>query len=207
MEDFILKLKEETAMLHKIAERAGFNKKIFDNTLTKDLYAKYLINKLSVYTTLEKLLLENKNQKGVKEIYRPEIERRENILKDINAIMLDFNEDYPIMSSTKSYIYHLKSLAANSPELLGAHTYTNYLAEMAGGSMISKILMKNYNFKAEELNIYNFGDNFDFKEFQSKYHLLITDIVRENNIKEQFIEESKLSYMFAAMMLLEMVTE
>lgn len=206
MDDFILKLKQDTAKLHSIAERAGLNKKIFDGSLTREQFSNYLISKLHVYSALENAILLNKNNPSVSKIYMPELERRGHILNDLKLILSELPKEFPILSTTQSYVYHLNKLAQSSPELLIAHSYTNYLAELAGGSMIKEILINKYGYKNSELSIFNFEGVSDFKSFQSKYHQLMNEIIQENHLEDAFIQESKLSYIFSTTVLIELVS-
>lgn len=204
MDDFISKLKDATAKLHSIAEKAGFNKTIFGGTVTKETYGNYLMNKFHIYSAMEKAMQLNKNIPAISKIYMPEIERKQHILNDLKSILKEVPEKIPMLDTTESYVYHLNALSQNSPELLIAHAYTNYLAEMAGGSIIKNILITKHGFKDSELTMYNFNGT-DFKAFQPRYHSLVSEIVKEANIEDSFIEESKLSYIFSTTILIELV--
>ena len=205
MDDFILKLKHDTSKLHSIAENAGFNKNLFNGSLTKEKYGNYLMNKFHIYSALENAILHNKNSPAISKIYMPELERKRHILNDLRLILPELPDKLPMLSTTESYVYHLNHLDQKSPELLIAHAYTNYLAEMAGGTIIKRILLSKYGFKEEELSVYNFNNLDDFKVFQPRYHKLISEIVSKNHIEKAFIEESKLAYIFITMVLVELV--
>jgi heme oxygenase len=205
MDNFISKLKDATSKLHSIAENAEFNKNLLGETLTKESYCSYLISKYHVYSALEMAILSNKNNPAISKIYMPELERKRHILNDLKAILPELPEKFPLLSSTESYVYHLNMLSRNSPELLAAHTYTNYLAEMAGGMIIKRILISKHGFKESELSLYNFKDIDEFKDFQPKYHHLINEIVGLAHIEDAFIEESKLAYIFTTVSLMELV--
>lgn len=205
MDKFSLRLKNETAKLHSIAENAEFNKKIFKGNLTKEDYCFYLMNKYHIYSALEIAVLENKNNPAISKLYMPELERKRHIHNDIRSILKNIPEVFPMISSTKSYVYHLNKLSQKAPELLIAHTYTNYLAEMAGGVVIKRILISKHGFKESELSLYNFIDLDKFSEFRTKYLSLINEIVVDDHLEDAFIEESKLSYIFSTVILMELV--
>jgi len=46
-------LSEKTYLLHKIAERSGFNKVLFERKATRDTYGKYLLHKYHIYNAIE----------------------------------------------------------------------------------------------------------------------------------------------------------
>ena len=203
-ENFVEKLKDATSILHKIAERGGFNLELFKGNITKEEYGEYLLHKLHIYRSLESALNEQTSNNEISKIIFPELQRESSLIEDLRTLLGDNFESAPQLSSVGSYIYRIQTLATEKPLLLIAHAYTNYLADLSGGMIIKKILLEQYGYEASELKTYAF-DIPDIGKFKKEYHEILAKIIIENSMEAEFIEEVKLAYIFSIAALNELV--
>lgn len=207
MNSFIEKLRNETKLLHKMAERSGFNKSIFSGKANKESYCKYLNAKLQIYEAIEEAVKQNHSNEILSKCFIEGMERSAYIKSDIRKMGFEnllLEQKYSVV---QSYLYHIQNLLEKSPALLSAHIYTLYLADMAGGGIIKQILKRQYQFNDDELNSYSFEKFPDLKEFISKYHQIIAQFVSEAHIENDFIEESKMSFILSTALLIELETD
>jgi len=194
----------ETATLHKLAERGGFNTVLMQGKATREMYGKYLLHKYHIYSALEDSLNKNKNIEVIQNFIFPELERTPTIKNDMDFFIKGW-QNQAMLSSVKSYVYHMIRLADNEPILLIAHAYNIYLAELSGGQIIKTILKKQYQFKDEELHTYEFDNINNTSEFKEEYHKRLEKYFGEHELKKDFIEEIKLSYIYSIASLLELI--
>lgn len=193
----------ETATLHKLAERGGFNAVLMQGKATREMYGKYLLHKYHIYSELEESLYKNNNIEVIKNFILPELERTPAIKNDMDFFIKGW-QNQEMLSSVKSYVYHIIRLADDEPILLIAHAYNIYLAELSGGQIIKTILKKLYQYKDEELHTYEFDKINNISEFKEEYHRRLEKYFGEDKLKKDFIEEIKLSYIYSIASLLEL---
>ena len=196
-ERFLERLKDETSTLHTAAERGGFNLELFRGKVTRELYGRYLLNKYILYTALESEMSRNSSIKEIISMDFPELKRNDLIIEDLKRILGDDWEDGHALVATNSYISRLRDISKTDPILLLAHAYNNYLADLSGGLIIRDILIKQYGFDESELHSYSFEDISDVKEFKEHYRNILSEVVIDNGLENEFIEEVKLSYIFS----------
>jgi heme oxygenase len=201
---FHQELSDRTSVLHKIAERSGFNMVLFQGKATRETYGKYLLHKYHIYSALEASFNKLHADENISMFQFPELKRKEAITKDLNEFLGDGWKNEAKLNSVSSYIYRINLLAKENPALLIAHAYVLYFADLSGGFIIKKILKEQYKFNENELNAYNFSEVKDVADFKKNYLSLLQKLVEKNDLQEDFIEEAKLAYMFSTLSLLEL---
>jgi heme oxygenase len=128
-----MSLKELTAEAHKLAETQPFVKKIFSGTITKEEYARYLLNQELTYTVLEVFA----NDVGLLDDL-PGIHRASKIQEDLVELEADVPElpNMKIAEATIEYHKHLASIK-DDPKKLMAHIYVRHMGDLFGGQMIA----------------------------------------------------------------------
>ena len=199
-------LSEKTYLLHKIAERSGFNKILFEGKATRDTYGKYLLHKYHIYNAMESTMEGLINNDLLSKFLFPELKRKQALANDLNKFLGNGWDKEDKLSSVSSYIYRIHKITDENPGLLIAHAYVQYFADLSGGFIIRKILKGQYNYADNELNAYDFNQIKNVDEFKKNYINLMNDLVEELQIEEEFIEETKLAYIFTISALLELVS-
>lgn len=129
-----MSLKELTAEAHKQAETQPFVKLIFSGDITKEQYARYLLNQQYAYAVLEAFA----NDLNILDDL-PGICRAEKIKQDLIELEADVPDlpTFNISESTDEYFKHLGNIK-DDPKKLLAHIYVRHMGDLFGGQMIAK---------------------------------------------------------------------
>ena len=199
-------LSDKTSVLHKIAEHSGFNNVLFQGKATREMYGRYILHKYNIYNALESNMKEYLDSEPLSKFLFPELERTEALVNDLNKFLGNDWNKLNKLSSVSSYNYRINKIAKENPALLIAHAYVLYFADLSGGFIIKKILKEQYNYSDNELNAYNFNQIENVDEFKKNYLNLIDNMVEELHLEREFIEETKLAYIFTITALLELAS-
>jgi heme oxygenase (biliverdin-producing, ferredoxin) len=194
--NYLKAIQQSTKRLHSMAENTGFIKRLVDGNATNETYGEYIYNLYFVYKALEENLEKHKDNEVLKEFVTPEIFRAEALLKDSKFLLGDKLESIEILDSTKVFVARLNEISQTNPNLLVAHAYTRYLADLFGGRTIFEIIKNKYNIHDDGLNYYIFDDVPDLKMFVMYYHQKLNLIDLNNEEKDKFLNEISLSYVF-----------
>lgn len=199
MNSFMMNIKNNSNDLHTVAEKTGFLKRLLDGKASTESYGEYLYNLYEIYKALEANLEKNKENKVVKNFIIPEIYRANSIHKDIAYFLGERLNTIKPIASTKAYVDRLNELGETSPELLVAHAYTRYLADLFGGRTMYGIMKTLYNVDEANLNYYKYdklNDGPEMKNFVMNYHNTLNNIELDDQMKEKFINEVANSYIY-----------
>lgn len=172
--EFMKKIKYESESLHDMAEHTGFIKRLFDGNANKETYGKYIYNLYAIYNAIETNLEEN--NKIVSNFALPEVYRSQQLLKDVKSLFMYYCKNIPLLKSTQVFINRINYVGKQNPELLIAHAYTRYLADLFSGRTIFEIIQKHYNLANNSLNYYIFPEIKDFKSFLMNYHTKLNEL-------------------------------
>ena len=199
-------LSEKTSALHKVAEHSGFNEVLFGGKATREMYGKYLLHKYHIYSELESAMSRFAKDELLSSFIFPELTRKELLVNDLDQFLGDNWKEEDRLSTVSSYVYRIREIAKEKPELLIAHAYVHYFADLSGGLIIKKILKEQYKYSDKELNAYRFDQVEDVNKLKKNYRSLINYMVEELHIEEAFIEETKLAYIYSISALVELVS-
>ena len=137
-----MSLKDLTHEAHKLVESQPFVKKIFSGTITKEEYARYLLNQEFAYAMLESLA----NEVGLLDDL-PGIQRADKIQEDLKELEADVPElpNMECAEATHAYLSHLATIR-DDPKKLMAHMYVRHMGDLFGGQMIATRVPSSGNF-------------------------------------------------------------
>ncbi|HAT4321318.1 TPA: biliverdin-producing heme oxygenase [Clostridium perfringens] len=199
MNSFIMDIKNNSNDLHAVAEKTGFLKRLLEGKASTESYAEYLYNLYEVYNAIEVNLEKCKDNKVVKDFVLPEIYRAEAILKDLKFLLGENLNTMKPLASTRAYVARINEIGETAPELLVAHAYTRYLADLFGGRTIYGMVKDLYKIDEEGLNYYKYetlSDGSEMKGFVMNYHNKLNNIELNEEMKERFINEVANSYVY-----------
>ena len=199
MNTFMRTIKKNSQDLHAVAENTGFLKRLMDGQASVEGYAEYLFNLYEIYKTIEFNLEKYSHNPVVKEFTTVDVYRSEAIYKDLKVLLGEKMNSMQLLASTKAYIDKLNELGRSNPELLVAHAYTRYLADLFGGRTIYKTLEQVYKVDYDALNYYHYealNEDEGRKEFIMEYYEKLGKIKLNDILKEKFIDEVSNSYIY-----------
>ncbi|WP_373599329.1 biliverdin-producing heme oxygenase [Paraclostridium bifermentans] len=194
--NFLKAIQNNTKRLHSMAENTGFIKRLISGEATTQTYGEYIYNLYFVYKAIEENLEKHKDNEVLKEFITPEVFRAESLLKDSKFLLEGNLDSIEICDSTKVFVNRLNEISKTDPNLLVAHAYTRYLADLFGGRTIFNIVKEKYNIEDDGLNYYMFDDISDLKAFVMYYHQKLNLINLTDEEKDRFLNEVSLSYIF-----------
>lgn len=189
-------IKEKSSLLHTASEQTGYIKKIVDGKATIEGYGEYILNLMEMYKSIENVLEKNKDNDIIKPFVTPELYRSEYIKKDIDFLLGDKLNSIKILSSTEACVDRIECIGKKKPELIIAHAYTRFLADLFGGRTFFSLLSSKYGIKNEGLNYYTFDKLGDMKEYIMEYHNKLNSANIDNSLKSDLINEISNSYIY-----------
>ncbi|OWZ14046.1 Heme oxygenase [Phytophthora megakarya] len=135
-----------TREIHNVSDNL-VNLKLVVALTDKQLYGRALMLFYYVYAQLESTIKTHKNHEafsGLHEIL-DEIARADGIAKDIRFYLgEDWTTKYPPTPAVHHYVKHLKELEEKDPILVLPYCYHMYMAMLAGGMMIKKLVKRSF---------------------------------------------------------------
>ncbi|MGL4572124.1 MAG: heme oxygenase (biliverdin-producing) [Clostridium sp.] len=192
-------IKVNSENLHDVAENTGFLKRLVDGNASVEGYSEYLFNLYEIYKTIEFNLEKYSDNPSVKEFATVDVYRSEAIYKDLKILLGEKMNSMNLLASTKAYIDKLNELGRSNPELLVAHAYSRYLADLFGGRTIYKILENVYKIDYNALNYYQYealNEDEGRKEFIMEYYTKLNNIELSDVLKEKFLDEVSNAYIY-----------
>jgi heme oxygenase (biliverdin-producing, ferredoxin) len=141
MTNLSTRLREGTQQSHTKAENTAFMKCFIKGIVEREPLRKLLADFYFVYSALETALYSHANHPIVGAMYFPELNRAENLVRDLTFYYGD-NWLSQITPSTAGSVYcdRIQTLSENDPVLLIAHSYTRYMGDLSGGQSLKNII-------------------------------------------------------------------
>ncbi|MEG2738495.1 biliverdin-producing heme oxygenase [Clostridium sp.] len=199
MNTFMKNIKVNSQNLHDVAENTGFLKRLVDGNASVEGYSEYLFNLYEIYKTIEFNLEKYSDNPSVKEFATIDVYRSEAIYKDLKILLGEKMNSMKLLASTKAYVDKLNEVGRSNPELLVAHAYSRYLADLFGGRTIYKILENVYKVDYNALNYYQYealNEDEGRKDFIMEYYTKLNNIELSDVLKEKFLDEVSNSYIY-----------
>lgn len=193
---FIHVIREKSSLLHKASEQTGYIKTIVDGNATVEGYGEYILNLKAMYKAIEDVLEENKDNPTIKPFITPELYRSEYIDKDVKFLLGDKVDSIKLLASTEACVDRIICLGKTNPELVIAHAYTRFLADLFGGRNFFSLLSSKYGIANEGLNYYKFDKLTNMKEYVMEYHNKLNAVNIDDSVKTDLINEISNSYIY-----------
>ncbi len=194
--DLITKIRRSTSSLHNASEHTGFIKRIVDGNACKDSYAEYLFNLSAMYKAIEDTIEKNVSNEVIKNFSTKELYRCELIKKDLEFLLGDKLDDMTLLPSTKAFIERVEEIDKTNPELIIAHAYTRFIADLFGGRTFISLLSVNYKIPKEGLNYYNCDQIKDIRSYVMNYASKINNINLSEELENKLINEVSNAYIY-----------
>lgn len=201
-------LREGTSKSHSMAENVSFVKSFLGGVVDKNSYRKLVSNLYYVYSALEEAMETNKDHEFIKPIYFTELNRRQNLEKDLEYYYGDnWKSSIVLSEATKAYVERIQLVSKDRPELLVAHAYTRYLGDLSGGQILKKIAQRAmYLPDGNGLAFYEFDKVSDEQEFKQNYKKALDSLVLDATLADQMVAEANVSFTMNMKMFQELET-
>jgi heme oxygenase (biliverdin-producing, ferredoxin) len=135
------RLREGTQHSHTAAENTAFMKCFMKGIVEREPLRKLFADLYFVYEALETALQRQVNHSIVGSLYFPELNRTENLARDL-AFYYGDNWQQQITASPAGGVYRdrIQTLATTDPLLLIAHAYTRYMGDLSGGQSLKNVI-------------------------------------------------------------------
>lgn len=134
-------LREGTQQSHTAAENTAFMKCFIKGIIEREPLRKLFADLYFIYSALETGLRENAHDPIVGTMYFPELNRAENIARDLEFYYGEnWREEIAHSTAGQGYCDRLQNLSKTDPILLIAHSYTRYMGDLSGGQSLKNII-------------------------------------------------------------------
>ena len=157
---------------------------------------------------MEEAMEKNRNNVFIKPIYFPELNRRENLEKDLEYYYgSEWRSAIILSEATKLYVERIQLVSVQRPELLVAHAYTRYLGDLSGGQLLKKIAQRALNLSdGRGLAFYEFDRVADEQEFKQNYKKALDSLPLDSSVADQIVAEANVSFTMNMKMFQELET-
>lgn len=190
-------LREGTADKHQETEKVPYIRAIFRGGLDTQTYTYQLESLLAVYTVMEELYRQNKDNPILAKLYFPALFRENSLKEDIATFQKKFGTKLrgSISKATQNYIDHIKNTAKTKPELLVAQAYVRYLGDLSGGQSIKKVVAKTFELEGNEgTAFYEFPEIEDLMAFKGIYRQNLDTLPLNDSQKAELLAEANTTF-------------
>lgn len=192
--DFCTELHEKTKDIHDKSDKL-INLKLAVVLTNKEAWGQAVGQFYYVFQTIEQCIKQHLDHPNVSPLYIKDLERTKAFEKDLQYYLgSDWQGKLELTEPTKKYCDRIIAAAKEDPTLLVAYSHSMYLALLAGGQIIKRIVRKTLGLPNEEgLAIFDFpgSDRKDVKD-HLKYNINCLDLTRSQ--KDMILKEKRLCF-------------
>ncbi|KAL1919920.1 uncharacterized protein VTP21DRAFT_1852 [Calcarisporiella thermophila] len=188
-----------TVKEHQKAGKMPFMLRFSQGTLSREVYARFILSFYHIYKALEEKMEEKASDESIKAIHFPkELSRLESIEKDLEFYLgPDWREEAKTLSpAVEAYINDINKAAERHPALLAAHTFTRYLGDLWGGQKLAKKLAKALDLPREGdfayvgRHFYYFENISNLPKFRSMYTESYNQMKVDPELRREIVYEA-----------------
>ncbi len=203
------RLRQRTRQAHSAVDNTAFMKCFAKGVVKREPFRKLLASLYFVYSALEKALFEHRNSPAIAPIYFPELNRQNNLEKDL---VFYYGEDWPDQIEASraclAYVVRIHAIANAQPELLVAHAYVRYLSDLSGGQMLRNIARLSLELPSNQGTAL-----YEFKKlptarakqlFKEKYQQALDQLPGDESTLQRIVAEANYAFSFNQKLLNEL---
>ena len=190
-----LKLREGTSHSHTLAENTAFTKCFLKGIVEREPFRKLLADFYFLYSTLEEELERHKDDPVISNIYFPELNRKQNLAKDLEYY---YGENwaaniFPSVAG-QTYVARIREVSQTDPALLVAHSYVRYMGDLSGGQSLKNIARSALELPADQgTQFYEFEQISTAearREFKGKYRDGLNALPIDETLEQKIVDEA-----------------
>jgi heme oxygenase len=171
-------------------------------------YANFIAQLYFVYEAMEDELAKNQAHDIVGPIYFPqELNRLASLEQDLEFLYgSDWKNQIQMLSVTKDYVGHIRSVGKERPQLLMAHVFTRYMGDLFGGQILKRKWRKLFAFPEDKgIMFYTFRAVDSIPKLREFIEMRVNSL--EMSLKEKYVqlEEMKAVFKFNTDLVLEIL--
>jgi len=141
------RLREGTQQSHTATENTAFMKCFLKGIVEREPFRKLLANLYLVYSAIEESLELHRNHPLVGAIYFPELNRTQNLEKDLAFYYGDnWQQEISPLNAGLVYVDRIWEISnTDDPVRLIAHAYIRYMGDLSGGQVLKEIVRSALN--------------------------------------------------------------
>jgi heme oxygenase len=187
-----MRLRTGTAAAHREAEGASFVKAIFDATVSRADYVRFLHALKAIYGALEAGLEANRRVPRVAPLALDRVYRSEPLAADLSFYGGPQPEP---LAATIRYVTQLEAISRTAPHRLVAHAYTRYLGDLSGGQSLKKCIQRAFQLPGSEgVAFYEFSAITDLNAFKGQYRTVLDTLPLSAAEQKDVVEEAVLAF-------------
>ena len=189
-------LRKGTAESHRLAEGSQFVQTFLAGGLTKEAYARFLVQLFHVYVALEAAQDQHRSHPVVTHVHSHELYRVPALERDLEFFFS--NGDWrqsTLLPATAAYVKRLTSLAHDWPEGLVAHHYTRYIGDLSGGQILKKAAAKLIgSADGRGVEFYDFPGIPEPGKFKKAYREKLDSLPVDEKMGAKIVDEANLAF-------------
>jgi heme oxygenase len=189
------RLRERTAPLHRLAERAGVAPDMLHGRIARPVYALLLRNLLPVYRALEDALQARCDSPLLAPFATPALYRAAALESDLDALAgAAWRESLAWLPAGRRYAQRVGECAGGDGARLLGHAYVRYLGDLSGGQLLGARLARALGVGADALCFYRFPAIADLGAFKTGYRSALDRSAALLADADEVVEEAALAF-------------
>ena len=192
-------LLEGTQYSQTATENTAFMKCCLNGLVERNALRKFLGDLYFIYSALETALQHHVSHPIVGSIYFPELNRVENLARDLKFYYGDeWPDQISLSKATCIYCNRITEIAQTDPILLIAHAYTRYMGDLSGGQSLKNIIRSAFQLSSDQGT-----DFYEFvccptpearAEFKGRYRQTLNALPLDTTTIDRIVEEANLAF-------------
>jgi heme oxygenase (biliverdin-producing, ferredoxin) len=187
-------MREGSMAEHQAAEDSSFMADLLGGKVNERGYADYLLRLRVVYSTMESIVAEHRDDPAVAAVADAALERLAAIDTDLDHWLADGEERTVDSPAAEAYRQRLLDAAAEWPTLMVAHHYTRYLGDLSGGQAIGRILDRTFELDGAGIAFYDFPEIPKPKIYKDGYRARLDALGLDAAEQERVVTEVKTAF-------------
>lgn len=202
------KLKLGTTEAHKAAESVHFVREFIKGKVSREMYARLIVNLFYVYEAMEEALEANADHPLIDDLHFPdELNRTETLEKDAAFFAGEsWREQLEPSPAAREYVARIREISSSAPELLIPHAYTRYLGDLSGGQLLRRAAVRGLKLQDDGSGVqfYIFRRIRDNKKFKNMYRARLDNLAAGAEMADRMVLEANLAFGFNTLMFQEL---
>ncbi len=185
-----LRLRTETADLHRLAERTGIMQDMLHGRLQRPDYVTLIRNFHLVYQAMEECLVRHAADPVVQPFRHAGLDRTDALAADLAYLHGPrWHAEVPVSAAGEEYAGRVR---AASPPLLVAHAYVRYLGDLSGGQALRRVVGRGLGLQGSEgLSFYDFPGISDPEAFKARFRESLDAMALPVEVENQVVTEAR----------------